>query len=110
MSVSRDQDRLATPTYPSLVRPILIAGVERMVMIPFVGLVVSLLIAFRLNWVTPMIALVLVVFVLPVLRRINKRDGQAWAVLAEHVRVSGFYPGQARPEAVRKARLGGRGR
>ncbi len=104
---SSEQGPRATPIYPSLVRPILIAGVERIVMIPFVGLVMSLLVAFRLNWLTPSLALGLIVFVLPVLRRLNKRDGQAWAVLAEHVRVSGFYPGQAEPHAPRKYRKRG---
>lgn len=95
----------ATPVYPSLVRPILIGGVERIVMIPFVGLVISLVVFFPLNWVTPSLALGALALGLPILRRINKRDGQAWVVVAEHVRVSGFYAGQASSQARRTSVL-----
>lgn len=81
--------------FPSLVRPILIAGIERVVVIPLVGLVTALLFGYDLNWLTPTLALTVVFVLFPILRRINKQDPKAWRVFRDHVRISGFYLPQA---------------
>lgn len=80
--------------HPSLVRPILIAGVEREVMIPLVGISLFLVFGFRANFVTPALAALLVFGVTPRLRALSRRDPQSFAVLRRHVRTSGFYRAQ----------------
>jgi len=87
----------AVPTsriHPSLVRPILIAGVEREVMIPLVGIALFLVFGFRANFVTPTLAALLVFGLLPRLRSICRRDPQSFAVLRRHLRLAGLYRAQ----------------
>lgn len=95
-------DLAETPLFPSLVRPALIGGLEREVVIPLVGLVLMLLLAFRPNLVTPALALVVVAVVLPALRRATKRDPQAFEVLKDHLRVAGYYPAAGSHDAPRR--------
>lgn len=97
-----------TPTsriYPSLVRPILLAGVEREVMIPLVGIALFLLFGFRFNFVTPSLAALLIFGLLPHLRRFARRDPQGYAVLRRHVRISGFYHAQGDHNQRRQRRF-----
>jgi len=96
--------RDGTPVFPSLVRPILIAGIERSMAIPMVGLVLVLLFGYPSNWLTPALAASVAFFLFPVLRGINKRDPQAWAVFRDHVRLSGFYLPQALHHQRRRLR------
>ena len=91
-----------TPLFPSLVRPALVAGLEREVVIPLAGLVLMLLFAFRPNLVTPALALVLVAVVFPALRRATKRDPQVFEVLKDHLRVAGYYPAAGSHDAPRR--------
>lgn len=95
-------DLAETPLFPSLVRPAHVAGLEREVVIPLVGLVLMLLFAFRPNLVTPALALVVVAVVFPALRRATKRDPQAFEVLKDHLRVAGYYPAAGSHEAPRR--------
>ena len=88
-------DSRAVPIYPALVRPILVGGIERPVAILLSAAVVALLFAFRLNWLTPTLAALLVAFGFPRLRRLNQRDPQAFAVLLGHLRRAGLYRSQA---------------
>lgn len=85
--------------HPSLVRPILIAGIEREVAIPLVGIVLFLLLGFRLNFVTPALAAVLLFWVFPWLRSQARRDPQSFAVLKRHIRLAGFYRAQGAHDA-----------
>lgn len=80
-----------TPIHPALVRPVLVAGIERELMVPLVGLVLVLLFAFRVNAVTPALAAAVVLVGFPRLRRVNRRDPQAFAAWKRHLRVAGFY-------------------
>jgi type IV secretory pathway TrbD component len=95
-------DLAATPLFPSLVRPALIAGLEREVVIPLVGLVLMLLFAFRPNFVTPTVALVVLALVFPALRRATKRDPQSFEVLKDHLRVAGYYSAAGSHESPRR--------
>ena len=92
-------DLAETPLFPSLARPVLIAGVEREVVIPLVGLVLMLLFAFRPNLVTPALALVVITVVFPALRRVTQRDPRSFEVLKDHLRVAGYYPAAGAHEA-----------
>lgn len=84
-----------TRVYPSLVRPVLYAGVEREAMIPTAGLCFVLLLAFRPNLVTPALALLIVFRVLPVLRRLARRDPLYFKTLRRHLHRAGFYAARA---------------
>lgn len=95
-------DLESTPLFPSLVRPALIAGLEREVLIPVVGLVLMLAFGFRPNWVTPVLGAGLVLLVLPSLRRATRRDFQVFEVLRDHVRVAGYYPAAGSHEDPRR--------
>lgn len=95
-------DLTATPLFPSLVRSPLIAGLEREVVIPLVGLVLMLLLGFRPNLVTPLLALGVVTLVLPALRRVTKRDAQSFEVLKGHLKLAGYYPAAASHRARRR--------
>jgi type IV secretory pathway TrbD component len=88
-------DLAPTRIYPSLVRPILFAGVEREAMIPTAGLCFILLLAFRPNLLTPLLALLIVLRVLPWLRRLSRRDPMYWKLLRRHLHRAGFYPPRA---------------
>lgn len=89
--------------YPSLVRPILIGGIERdgAGLLTIASLV--LLFGFRLNWVGPAVVALGLLFLLPALRRATRRDGQFLAVYRRHLLRSGLYEGQP-PHDRRRAR------
>ncbi len=88
--------------YPSLVRPILVGGVEREPMLVVLGAVAGLVAAFRPNPVTYSLAVLVVVVGLPRLRRLARRDPQFFAVLRRHLHAAGFYPRRAHHEARRR--------
>lgn len=89
--------------HPALTRSLLLVGVERRAMIPLCGIAVMLVLLFRPNVITPSISAVILLVIVPALRRINKRDPQWLEVLSEHVTVSGFYRAQGRPGERRTA-------
>lgn len=84
-------DLETTPVHRSLLTPVLILGVERGLVIPLVGVTLALLFVFRLNLVTPTLAVLLVTVGLPWMRRLSRRDPWAFRVLRRHVRIAGFY-------------------
>lgn len=88
--------------YPSLVRPVLVGGVEREPMVVLIGLVAALATAFRPNPVTYSLALLLVVAGLPRLRRLARRDPQLFAVVRRHIHTAGFYFARPRHDAPRR--------
>lgn len=92
--------------YPSLVRPILIGGVERNAAGLLVIGVLVLLFGFRLNWLSPTIAVVGLSVLLPALRRATRRDGQFLAVYRRHLVGAGIYAGQARHDRERSREVG----
>ncbi len=87
---ARSQARI----YPSLVRPVLIGGLERNAAGLLVMAVLMLLFGFRLNWLSPAVALLLVTVLVPALRRATRRDGQFLEVYRRHVLGAGIYEGQ----------------
>jgi type IV secretory pathway TrbD component len=84
-----------TRLYPSLVRPVLYAGIEREALIPTAGLCFVLLLAFRPNLVTPLLALLIITRVMPRLRRLSRRDPVFWKALRRHLHRAGYYPARA---------------
>lgn len=89
--------------YPSLVRAIHVAGVERLAAGLLVMQTAMMLFAFRLNLWTPALAVVLWVVALPALRRATKRDPQVLAVYRRHLSGAGVYLGQAPHDQARVA-------
>lgn len=88
--------------YPSLVRPVLIGGVERDAAGLLTLACLVLLFGFRLNWIGPAVVAVVLLVLVPALRRATRRDGQFLAVYRRHLLRSGLYLGQAphdRPRA-----------
>lgn len=79
--------------YPSLVRTVHVAGVERTAAGLILMVVLILVFSYRANWVTPTLAVVFVVGVLPVLRRATRRDPQVLAVFRRHVATAALYEG-----------------
>lgn len=88
--------------YPSLVRPVLVGGVEREPMVVVIGLVAALATAFRPNPLTYSLAVLLVVAGLPRLRRLARRDPQFFGVLRRHIHTAGFYLARPRHDAPRR--------
>lgn len=80
--------------YPSLVRTVHVAGIERNAAGLLLMLAATLIFGFRLNWVTPTLVVLLVVVVLPALRRATKRDPQVLAVFRQHVVRAAIYETQ----------------
>jgi type IV secretory pathway TrbD component len=89
-----DASRRKARIYPSLVRPVHVAGVERTAAGLLLMTSLMLLFAYRLNWLTPAIVLFLLLVVLPALRRATKRDPRVLAVFRQHVLRAGLYEGQ----------------
>lgn len=82
-------------TYPlrkSLLTPVLLFGVDRRVATSLLTMACLLAFGFRLNLVTPTLAVLLLTVGLPALRRLARRDPWFFRVLGRHTRVSGFYP------------------
>ncbi|MDX1999527.1 MAG: VirB3 family type IV secretion system protein [Thermoanaerobaculia bacterium] len=87
---------MATKLYPSLVRPVLVSGIERELVILLVAIVLALVFAFRPNLTTPTLAAGIVLVGFPRLRRWNRTDPQAFAVFRRHVQRAGTYLARAR--------------
>ncbi|HLE84928.1 MAG TPA: VirB3 family type IV secretion system protein [Thermoanaerobaculia bacterium] len=79
--------------YPSLVRPILVGGIERNAAGLLAIGVLVLVFGFRLNWLSPSLAAVGLLVVLPALRRATRRDGEFLAVYRRHLLRAGIYEG-----------------
>lgn len=92
--MSRSPRSSSARVYPSLVRTIHIAGIERKAAGLLMMVNLQLLFAFRLNWISPTLALLTVVLLLPALRRATKRDPQILGAYRAHVLHSGIYLGQ----------------
>lgn len=92
--------------YPSLVRPILIGGVERNAAGLLTLASLTVLFGFRLNWVGPSVVAFLLLVVLPALRRATRRDGRFLAVYRRHLLGAGVYVGQASFDRPRSRGLG----
>lgn len=88
-----DSSRGTARIYPSLVRPVHVAGIERAAAGLLFMVSVMLLFAYRLNWISVAVVVVLVLVVLPALRRATKRDARVLAVFRQHVLRSGLYLG-----------------
>ena len=80
--------------YPSLVRTVHVAGVERTAAGLILMVVLILVFSYRANWVTPAIAAAFVAVVVPALRRATRRDPQVLAVFRRHVVTAALYEGQ----------------
>lgn len=102
--MSRDHARApsAARIYPSLVRPVLVGGVEREPMVVLIGLVAALAAAFRPNPLTYALAVLLVVVGLPRLRRLARLDPQYFGVLRRHIHIAGFYLARPRHDVARR--------
>ncbi len=96
-------DDRAARIYPSLVRTIHLGGIERAAAGLLVMVVAMLLFAFRLNFWTPALAVLVVTVALPALRRATKRDPQVLAVYRRHLVGAGIYAGQAPHDRSRVA-------
>lgn len=94
--MSPRHDLAQSPHFPSLTRPILIAGVERELVIPITGL--ALVLFAQLSWASAALAAA-VLLALPPLRRASEADPQLFAVFKRHLKTAGFYAHQARWDA-----------
>lgn len=94
-SRERPRGRSNPRIYPSLVRPVLIGGIERDAAGLLTLACLVLLFGFRLNWLGPAVVALVLLVLLPALRRATRRDGQFLAVYRRHLLRSGLYLGQA---------------
>jgi type IV secretory pathway TrbD component len=100
--VALRDDLEVTPLHRSLLSPVLVFGVERQLVGPLLALAAMLLFAFRLNPVTPTLAVLLLAVGLPALRRLARHDPWTFRVLLGHLRTAGFYPPLARHDVPRR--------
>ena len=89
----------AAPVHMSLVRPILIAGAERRIVILAATLVAVLLLGIGLYPATIGASLVVAFGIHPFLVRAGRKDPQALAVYARSLSYQTFYPRAAHPGA-----------
>lgn len=87
----------AARVYPSLVRTIHVAGVERTAAGLLVLTTLMLLFAFRFNWISAAAAAAVVLVIFPAIRRATSRDPQILAVYRSHLVRSAIYEGQPSP-------------
>lgn len=80
--------------YPSLVRTIHVAGVERTAAGLLILAVLLFLFAFSLNWLSVAADLFIALLVFPGLRRATARDPQIVAVYRAHLLRARIYAGQ----------------
>lgn len=85
-------DQLEAPLYVSLVRPILVAGAERRLVVLEGTLAAILLLGVGLNAFTIAATVAICVLLHPLLVRISKRDPEALGVYVRNARYQGYYP------------------
>ncbi|HYN21022.1 MAG TPA: VirB3 family type IV secretion system protein [Thermoanaerobaculia bacterium] len=85
------------PLHLSLLRPILVAGVEPRIVVLEGTLVATLLLGVGLHTFTVLCALLIALGVHPLLARLSKSDPHALAVYARAVRYQAAYPRAAHP-------------
>jgi type IV secretory pathway TrbD component len=90
-------DPHSAPVHPSLVRPILVAGVEPRIVILEGTLVAALLLGVGLHLFTVAVACAIAFGLHPLLVRLSKNDPLALAVYVRAVRYQPFYPRHAHP-------------
>lgn len=96
-------DLPSTALHRSLLRPVLVFGIDRALVGPLFGLAILLMVGFDLGVWGPVLGVLLLTFGLPTLRLVNHRDPWAFRVLRRHVLTSGFYPALARHDRPRAA-------
>ena len=94
-----ERSRHRTPIHPSLVRPILLAGGERELVLINVVLIFALVLGVGPNPVTLGLAGVLATAGHGALVALAKVDPQGWRVFARHFQYRDFYPARAHPFA-----------
>ena len=92
-------DRLTTPLHPSLVRPILLGGAERELVLINVILITVLVLGVGPHPLTFVLAALLGTAGHSVLVLAARFDPQIWRVYARHVLYQPFYPARARFDA-----------
>jgi type IV secretion system protein VirB3 len=85
--------------YPSLIRPILLAGAERELVIPVVGLAGVLVLGVGPQLLSLALAGGLVFGLLPLLRMAARVDPQMRKVYVRHQKYQSYYPAQGHPSA-----------
>ena len=88
-----------TPLHQSLVRPILLAGGERELVLVNLILIFALVLGVGPNPVTLTVAGLLATLGHGAMVRLAKYDPQGWRVLARHFRYRDHYPARAHPAA-----------
>lgn len=91
--------RLETPLHPSLLRPVLLGGAERELVLLNVFVILSLVLGVGLHLLTVVLAAGLGTFGHSLLVLAARYDPQTWQVYRRHVTYQDFYPARARFEA-----------
>lgn len=85
------------PLHASLVRPILVAGVEPRIVILEGTLVAALLLGVGLHTLTLLSAALIAFLLHPLLAQVSKRDPQALAIYVRATHYQPFYPRSVHP-------------
>jgi type IV secretion system protein VirB3 len=88
-------DRLATPLHPSLVRPILLGGAERELVLINVVTIFTLVLGIGLHPLTLFLALFLGTAGHSAMVLAARYDPQLWRVYSRHLHYRSFYPARA---------------
>lgn len=88
-----------TLVHQSLVRPILLAGGERELVLVNLILIFALVLGVGPNPATLTVAVLLATAGHGAMVRLAKYDPQGWRVFARHFRYQDYYPAQAHPAA-----------
>lgn len=95
-----DSGALARRAHPALIRPVLLAGVERPVLALEVTVAAGLLMSVGPRLVTLGIVLLVVGVVHPTMAWLTARDPMATAVYVRSLRWRAYYPPHADPRAA----------
>lgn len=85
--------------YPSLIRPVLLAGAERELVIPLGVVVGALVLGIGPQLLSLALSAGLIFVVLPLLRMAARVDAQMRMVYVRHRTYQSHYPAQAHPSA-----------
>jgi type IV secretion system protein TrbD len=89
-----DIEIVPCPIHRSLIRPILLAGAERTLVLINLTCIVMLIFGVGLHWLTAVLALFFALIGHAVLMRLSHYDPNFSRVYLRHIRYQDFYPAQ----------------
>lgn len=95
----QDLSQYSEPIRQSLVRPVLIAGAERELVIANYTIILALLLGIGFNWITVVVSTLLATLGHWVLVKLSQKEPELRKTYLRHISYKDFYPAQSHPNA-----------